>query len=508
MACKKCGYNCGNEKKFCYTSYICCCKCGQSLCKETAICWLGEYFCSSCKPECIDPCCDGIKFCKICSSRSISVPCCKNNNSNFGCKAFESQCCMKRTRSCCAFPSQKTWNWPIPRETANFYNRNHNRPNLFDNCCTRFDKKCGCNELKDCCGRKCKKVPKCPMIIKKPTPNECIPKECCSIFNCTIKNCSDSCVPSTRGCSRGCSPPPCQNRGCGSPIRCPPRKVCCPPNECGEGPRCYDPCKNIKKSCAPPPCCPQKNPCYKPRCRPRNCSPKCTTASPKCKRLVLDDCQNFCCLSKCPPKDCQKNPCAEKKCCCIAKEFTNCHKFCKPLKRPVNCLPEIKCCGKGFSYNKCGEPCCPLEPLGCRECCEVKCEPCGLMTPDEVRKKLERMARVNKDCQTKNCKKNLRVCCQDEGADCCDKDVCTGCTSCRPCPFVTPRCIRCKQKVYAAEQILVKDGVFHNNCFTCHCCNKVLDIINVYEGCGEIYCKQCYNHFFGLHYYGYGAFKS
>lgn len=45
-------------------------------------------------------------------------------------------------------------------------------------------------------------------------------------------------------------------------------------------------------------------------------------------------------------------------------------------------------------------------------------------------------------------------------------------------------------QVYAAEKVLVSSGAYHNSCFTCNCCSKCLDVKNVYEGCGEIYCKR------------------
>ncbi|XP_057668462.1 uncharacterized protein LOC130901257 [Diorhabda carinulata] len=69
----------------------------------------------------------------------------------------------------------------------------------------------------------------------------------------------------------------------------------------------------------------------------------------------------------------------------------------------------------------------------------------------------------------------------------------------------TSICIRCNRKVYAAEKICISSGPFHTSCFSCYCCHKLLDVKNVYEHKGEIYCKNCYNNFTGNQYYGYGV---
>ncbi|XP_060532744.1 cysteine and glycine-rich protein 2-like isoform X3 [Cylas formicarius] len=98
------------------------------------------------------------------------------------------------------------------------------------------------------------------------------------------------------------------------------------------------------------------------------------------------------------------------------------------------------------------------------------------------------------------CAKPKRCACDSpKPCDCKMAQVRAACTSC---------CIRCKRKVYAAEKVLVSCGAFHTSCFSCFCCNKLLDVKNVFEGCGEIYCKQCYNHFFGIQYYGFGRLAS
>eukprot|EP01088_Endostelium_zonatum_P000136 TRINITY_DN1020_c0_g1_i1.p1 TRINITY_DN1020_c0_g1~~TRINITY_DN1020_c0_g1_i1.p1 ORF type:complete len:163 (-),score=51.48 TRINITY_DN1020_c0_g1_i1:40-501(-) len=60
-----------------------------------------------------------------------------------------------------------------------------------------------------------------------------------------------------------------------------------------------------------------------------------------------------------------------------------------------------------------------------------------------------------------------------------------------------PKCPRCGKSVYHAEK---KEGggfSWHQNCFTCHMCNKRLDstTLNTHEG--EIYCGPCHGGAFG-----------
>ncbi|KAG5861090.1 hypothetical protein JTB14_001227 [Gonioctena quinquepunctata] len=54
-------------------------------------------------------------------------------------------------------------------------------------------------------------------------------------------------------------------------------------------------------------------------------------------------------------------------------------------------------------------------------------------------------------------------------------------------------CVRCGSKVYAAEKISVSSGAYHTSCFSCFCCHKLLDVKNVYENSGEIYCRSEYS---------------
>lgn len=68
-----------------------------------------------------------------------------------------------------------------------------------------------------------------------------------------------------------------------------------------------------------------------------------------------------------------------------------------------------------------------------------------------------------------------------------------------------PFCRRCGQKVYAAEKLVASGGAFHTSCFSCYGCHRALEVANLYESQGEIYCKQCYAKYFGMSGYGYGT---
>ena len=59
-------------------------------------------------------------------------------------------------------------------------------------------------------------------------------------------------------------------------------------------------------------------------------------------------------------------------------------------------------------------------------------------------------------------------------------------------------CPRCNGKVFEAEKMTTKNGLYHKKCFTCGNCKRALD----YQLCTEgpdsnIYCKLCYAHMFG-----------
>lgn len=66
-------------------------------------------------------------------------------------------------------------------------------------------------------------------------------------------------------------------------------------------------------------------------------------------------------------------------------------------------------------------------------------------------------------------------------------------------------CLRCGFSVYAAEQMISKNRVWHRRCFSCHDCRKSLDSTNLCDAPnGEIYCRGCYGRNFGPKGVGYG----
>jgi len=59
-------------------------------------------------------------------------------------------------------------------------------------------------------------------------------------------------------------------------------------------------------------------------------------------------------------------------------------------------------------------------------------------------------------------------------------------------------CPRCGGKVFEAEKMTTKSGLYHKKCFTCGNCKRALD----YQLCTEgpdsnVYCKLCYSHMYG-----------
>lgn len=51
-------------------------------------------------------------------------------------------------------------------------------------------------------------------------------------------------------------------------------------------------------------------------------------------------------------------------------------------------------------------------------------------------------------------------------------------------------CRRCGYAVYAAEQMISKNGIWHKRCFSCNDCNRSLDSTTLNDGPnGEIYCR-------------------
>nr|CAI5859556.1 unnamed protein product [Callosobruchus analis] len=118
--------------------------------------------------------------------------------------------CMRPVRSCCYIPCGESQPncCPIPREVANYCNRNH------------------------------KKNTSCPYKPCFP-PSTCPPEPCCSPPR--------RCPPSSCYPPRSCAPEPCN-----PPPTCPPQDCKpCPPRSCGEQPYCNSPRRYCRK---PSPC--------------------------------------------------------------------------------------------------------------------------------------------------------------------------------------------------------------------------------------------------------------
>lgn len=66
-------------------------------------------------------------------------------------------------------------------------------------------------------------------------------------------------------------------------------------------------------------------------------------------------------------------------------------------------------------------------------------------------------------------------------------------------------CRRCGYAVYAAEQMISKNGIWHRRCFSCVDCKRSLDSTNQNDAPdGEIYCRGCYGRNFGPKGVGFG----
>ncbi|KYB28123.1 Muscle LIM protein Mlp84B-like Protein [Tribolium castaneum] len=66
-------------------------------------------------------------------------------------------------------------------------------------------------------------------------------------------------------------------------------------------------------------------------------------------------------------------------------------------------------------------------------------------------------------------------------------------------------CRRCGYAVYAAEQMISKNGIWHKRCFCCVECKRSLDSTNQNDAPdGEIYCRGCYGRNFGPKGVGFG----
>ncbi|UJR14382.1 hypothetical protein I4U23_001378 [Adineta vaga] len=68
----------------------------------------------------------------------------------------------------------------------------------------------------------------------------------------------------------------------------------------------------------------------------------------------------------------------------------------------------------------------------------------------------------------------------------------------------TPHCPRCGHAAFHAESIPVAGKMWHKICFRCGLCKKMLEISNVAEHDGDVYCKQCYTRKFGIRGVGFG----
>ncbi|WFD29559.1 hypothetical protein MSPP1_000568 [Malassezia sp. CBS 17886] len=56
-----------------------------------------------------------------------------------------------------------------------------------------------------------------------------------------------------------------------------------------------------------------------------------------------------------------------------------------------------------------------------------------------------------------------------------------------------PRCPRCDDRVYAAEQVIGPAGVaYHRLCLKCVVCNKLLDSVSLLEHDAQPYCNNCH----------------
>ncbi|KAK9498199.1 hypothetical protein O3M35_004066 [Rhynocoris fuscipes] len=66
-------------------------------------------------------------------------------------------------------------------------------------------------------------------------------------------------------------------------------------------------------------------------------------------------------------------------------------------------------------------------------------------------------------------------------------------------------CLRCGFEVYAAEQMISKNRIWHKRCFNCGDCHRSLDSTNLNDGPdGDIYCRGCYGRHFGPRGVGFG----
>ncbi|KAL1522662.1 hypothetical protein AB1Y20_017640 [Prymnesium parvum] len=68
-----------------------------------------------------------------------------------------------------------------------------------------------------------------------------------------------------------------------------------------------------------------------------------------------------------------------------------------------------------------------------------------------------------------------------------------------------PQCAVCAKSVYAAEQVLAVNAVFHKACFKCSSCNTWLDSSTCCDKGGILFCKACYAKAYGPKGYGFAG---
>ncbi|KAI4454796.1 hypothetical protein MML48_9g00001964 [Holotrichia oblita] len=203
---------------------------------------------------------------------------------------------MPRCRSCSPRPNSSPCRFqrpgsscaaPTPRETNNYYSRNHER------------------SIVDTCKGSCY----CP-------------------DNCS---CPHKGLGGRFACPRSCDP--CAKIDC--PMRCCPPKKCCPP------PRCCSPRSSQQKKCCPPPKC---NPCCDPCCDPCCMGPYCPPARkpicyPPIKSCEPNPCERIC-YYPCPP------PCQPKYCTCGSANPCDCDLNVKRKQLECERAPCCRRCGR------------------------------------------------------------------------------------------------------------------------------------------------------------------
>ncbi|CAH1184931.1 unnamed protein product [Phyllotreta striolata] len=268
---------------------------------------------------------------------------------------------------------------------------------------------------------------------------------------------------------------------------------------------------------------------------------RCSPARTRCSRDDRSPCnrecnrRQRCCCTRCCNNCCCDRPNREEKavcrlCCCCAPPTGDDSKACCSCRKYRDCRcneyevkPRI-----ASPVRRCGSP-----RKRSPHCCHHCTQPPDAIEPSESFRhsprsyqrgsqshshshRPESPTRCFRDFVCYKCRKDDPSCCRTTCEDCsrCDRNRRTNCRPCgepNPCDCKMDRvrsectavCVRCGCKVYAAERISVTSGSYHTSCFSCVCCNKLLDIKNVYENGGEIYCKHCYNNLLGNSYYGY-----